>query len=317
MLKPRFAVWVPILAGVGALSHPVYATIYDRLLFKNKYPGLHFAEVVENRSGTIGVTPHGTVFGGGVYDGHFSTDLLNDVNIIVRPFALSAFHPAPQKLLMIGLGSGSWAQVAANHPQVESLTIVEINPGYLQLVAHHAQVASLLRNARVRIVIDDGRRWLMCNRQEKFDVILMNTSFYWRNHSSNLLSAEFLSIAKQHLKPGGVFFYNTTGSDDAIATGLSVFPFGLRVVNALAVSDSPLVLDRSRWKAVLLNYVIDGKHVVDAGDPGQVEKLDEVVNLPDKAPANGFRFIETNSELRRRMVNRLIITDDNMGLEWR
>lgn len=38
-------------------SHPLFATIYDRLLFKKAYPLLHFDQVIENRSGTIGVTP--------------------------------------------------------------------------------------------------------------------------------------------------------------------------------------------------------------------------------------------------------------------
>jgi spermidine synthase len=86
---------------------------------------------------------------------------LHDVNMIVRPYGLSAFQSAPHRVLMIGLGSGSWAQVVANHPQVEELTVVEINPGYLHLIPEQPTVASLLRNPKVRIVIDDGRRWLM------------------------------------------------------------------------------------------------------------------------------------------------------------
>ena len=39
---------------------------------------------------------------------------------------------------MIGLSSGSWAQVIANDPDVASLTVVEINPGYLSLIAQGA-----------------------------------------------------------------------------------------------------------------------------------------------------------------------------------
>jgi predicted membrane-bound spermidine synthase len=92
-------------------------------------------KVVENRSGIITVDRTGTVFGNGMYDGRFTTDLVRDTNGIVRPYALSLFHPAPRDVLMIGLSSGSWAQVIANNPAVASLTIVEINPGYVQLVA--------------------------------------------------------------------------------------------------------------------------------------------------------------------------------------
>src|SRR5437764_1948859 len=197
---------------------------------------------------------------------------------------------------MIGRGSRSWAQVVDSHPQVEDITIVEINPGYLQLIASHPAVASLLRNEKVHITIDDGRRWLLQNGERKFDVIVMNTTYYWRSHASNLLSAEFLQIVRRHLNSGGVFFYNTTGSDDAIATGLSVFPYGLRIVNALAVSDSPLVLDRTRWKAVLLRYVVDGKPVIDATDRIELKELDEIVNIPEDPTGRVSPSVENNDQ---------------------
>lgn len=298
-------------------ARPLFRTLYDRLLFKNKYPASHFQEVVETRSGTIGVTPGGTLFGGGVYDGRFNIDLLHDVNIILRPYALSAFHPAPHRVLMIGLGSGSWGQVVANHPQVESLTIVEINSGYLKLIPEYPTIRTLLHNPKVHIVIDDGRRWLLWNRQTKFDAIVMNTTFYWRNHVSTLLSVEFLQVAREHLEPGGVLFYNTTGSEDAIATALAVYPYAWRFVNALAVSDSPLVFDRTRWRAVLLSYVIDGKHVIDASDPNQMKKVDEITGIPEDPTGRTLNSVENNNHLRSRLQKRLIITDDNMGLEWR
>ncbi len=303
--------------GLVLATRPVFGNIYDRLLYKSLFPTAHFQQVVENCSGVIGVTPDGTVFGGGVYDGRFSTDLLHDRNIIVRPYGLSAFHAAPHHVLMIGLGSGSWAQVVGNHPQVERLTVVEINPGYLELIPQHPAVASLLSNPKVSISIDDGRRWLVRHPREKFDAIVMNTTFHWRNHVSNLLSVEFLQIARLHLEPGGVLFYNTTGSDDVMATGLSVYPYALRFANALAVSDSPLLMDRARWKSVLLRYVIDGRPVVDANDPEQVEHLNEIVNIPEDPTGRTLNSVERNDQLRARLHGRLMITDDNMGLEWR
>jgi spermidine synthase len=218
---------------------------------------------------------------------------------------------------MIGLGSGSWAQVVANHPQVEELTIIEINPGYLKLIPEQPAVASLLRNPKVRIVIDDGRRWLSWNRTAKYDAVVMNTTFHWRNHTSNLLSVEFLQIARAHLNPGGVLFYNTTGSEDVMATALSVYPYAMRFVNCIAASDSPLLFDRERWRAALLSYVIDGKHVIDAGDPNQMKALEEIVGIPDDPTGRTMLSFETNDQLRSRLQNRLIITDDNMGTEWR
>ena len=86
------------------------------------------------------------------------------------------------------------------------------------------------------------------------------------------------------------FSYNTTGSEDAIATALAVYPYALRLVNAVAVSDTPLVFDRVRWRAVLLNYVIDGKHVIEANDPKQLKKLDEIVKHPRGLYWTQFQF---------------------------
>jgi len=298
-------------------SRPVLSTIYDRLLFKNQYPKVRFQQVAEGRSGTIGVTPNGVLFGGGVYDGQFNVDLMHDVNMVARPYALSAFHPAPRHVLMIGLGSGSWAQIVANQPQLEELTVVEINPGYLKLIPQYPGVASLLRNPKVKITIDDGRRWLLRNPGQRFDAIVMNTTFHWRNHASSLLSVEFLRMARQHLNRGGVLFYNTTGSEDAVATGLATYPHALRFLNCLAVSDSPLTFDRVRWKSVLLSYVIDGKHAIDSNDPKQMERLNELVNINEDPTGRQSFSIENDDQLRKRLPGRLIITDDNMGAEWR
>ncbi len=309
-----FGISIALLVVVG--SRPIFSTIYDRLLFKNQYPKVHFRQVVEGRSGTIGVTPNGAVFGGGVYDGRFNVDLMHDVNMVARPFALSAFHPAPRRVLMIGLGSGSWAQVVVNQPLVEELTVVEINPGYLKLIPQYPAVSSLLGNPKVRIIIDDGRRWLMRNPSQRFDAIVMNTTFHWRNHVSSLLSVDFLEMARQHLNPGGVLFYNTTGSEDVVATGLAVYPYAVRFLNCLAVSDSPIAFDRTRWRAVLLDYVIDGKHVIDANDPKQMARLDEIVNIKEDPTGQQPFSIENNDQLRKRLQGRLIITDDNMGTEW-
>jgi spermidine synthase len=119
--------------------------------------------VVENRNGVIAVTGNNAVFGNGVYDGYFNVDPAPDVNFVVRAYALSFFHPAPKRILMIGLSSGSWAQILVNHPLAESPDVIEINSGYLQLIPQYPVVNSLLRNPRVHIYLDDGRRWLLAH----------------------------------------------------------------------------------------------------------------------------------------------------------
>jgi hypothetical protein len=252
------------------------------------------------------------VFGGGVYDGIISTNLVNDVNLIYRAYALVVLHPHPKDVLMVGLSTGAWAQVIANNPEVKTITIVEINPGYLQIIPQHPEVSSLLHNPKVKIVIDDGRRWLVGHPDRKFDAIVMNTSQHWLANISNLLSVDFLKLARQHLEPGGILYYNTTSSSEALLSGLTVFPYGLRVTNFLAVSDSPIRFDQERLKAALANYKIDGEPVFDLNNPAHRAALDRLLTLSTD-PVN----LETGDSMRARFQGVRLITDDNMGVEWR
>jgi spermidine synthase len=317
---PRVASLGAVVAAIIIIVScvPLYSLLYERLIFGAREEGrISFAHIVENRNGMIGVTREDAVFGGGVYDGYFNVNPLHDVNLVVRAFALSAFHAAPKHILVIGLASGSWAQVFANHPQVESLDIVEINPGYLQLIAKYPAVSSLLQNPKVHVYVDDGRRWLLAHPSAHYDVIVANTTYHWRDHSTGLLSAEYFRLVRPHLNPGGVYYFNTTESDETMVTALSVFPFGLRVINFLVVSDSPIRIDSQRWLSELRRYNIDGKAIFNAGDPIAEKTLNAYSLLADSASMPPrFLGMEISDSLRARLNSRANITDDNMGWEW-
>ena len=100
----------------------------------------------------------------------------------------------------------------------------------------------------IHIVIDDGRRWLLGHPDRRFDFILMNTTWHYRAHVSNLLSTEFMGLMREHLNRGGIAYYNTTYSGDALVTGATAFPYALRINSFLAVSNSPITLDKSLWR---------------------------------------------------------------------
>jgi len=307
---------VLILLPVASRFYPL---LFERLIFGTRPEASDpFVHVVENRNGVIAVTRGTAGFGGGVYDGNFNIDPANDVNFVIRPYSLASFVPDPKRIFVVGLASGSWAQILANHPQLQAMDVVEINPGHLQLISQYAEVRSVLRNPKVRIYIDDARRWLVAHPAERYDAIVANGSYHWRDHSTHLLSAEFMQLIRAHLKPGGIYFYNTTESDDAIATGLHVFPYGLRVLNFLAVSDSPILVDKARWLNVLRQYRIDGMPVFPAGNPKLELTLKAYMAFADSV--NGpprFMGMEYSDSLNARLGGRLIFTEDNMGWEWR
>jgi SAM-dependent methyltransferase len=264
-----------------------------------------FAQVVENRSGIITVDATGTVFGHGMYDGRFNVDPVDDTNGILRAYALALVHPAPRDVLVVGLSSGSWAQVIANHPDVATVTVVEINPGAVALVRREPAVASLLANPKVRIETDDARRWLTRHPERRFDAVVSNTTYYFRANASYLLSQEFLALVRSRLKPGGVLLYNTTGSERAQRTGCLSFPHGARFSNQLALSPSPLDVDVDRWHETLRTWRIDGRPAVDPSRSGARRVLEARLAL------------EPCAEILARTAGRTPVTDDNMGSEWR
>jgi len=313
VLATGVALGLLIVFSAGRL----FAQAYERMMYHGEYrSALRFRQIVETNSGVIAVTQDKTVYGGGIYDGKFNVDPKHDTNRIVRAYALSSYHAAPKEVLMIGLSSGSWAQVYANHPQVEKFTIVEINPGYLRLIPQYPEVASVLHNPKVNVVIDDGRRWLLRNPARKFDAIVSNSTYNWRANATNLLSVEFLQLIRAHLNPGGVFFYNTTGSDEVQITGATVFPYGLRMDDFLVLSDSPMQVDRERWRRVLMAYTIDGKPVFDAQQPGDMKTLNgilEYTNVVTEFRPDTMEYIAT---VRQRLQGKRLVTDDNMGTEW-
>ncbi|HET9743971.1 MAG TPA: fused MFS/spermidine synthase [Terriglobales bacterium] len=303
---------------ISAASPKLFYQLYEKLLFKHFYqPALAFRYSTETRSGIVNVLQNDTVWGNGMYDGGINTGLVRDDNYVIRAYAVAAFHPNPEKVLMIGLGSGSWAQVIANFPSLQKMTIVEINPGYLPLIAKDPRVRSLLTNPRVDIEIDDGRRWLLRHPNAQFDVVVMNTSFNWRAHMANLLSADFLRMVRPHLKTGGQLYYNTTAEPRVFATGVRVYPYALRVANFLVVSDSPIVLDKERWRQVLANFAIDGIPLFSPQDPARDAHLNQVVHLCDVFGEDFHVFaLERGDTLRARTAHARTITDDNMGTEW-
>ena len=316
---PAKPMWGLAVLAILAISFaaPTYRNLYGKMIFGPKAAELGYMKhVVENRNGIIAVTADDAVFGGGVYDGYFNIDPLNDKNFVIRAYVLSLFHSHPKHAFMLGLASGSWAQVIINNPEVESLDIVEINPGYLSLIEDYPAVSSLLHNPKIHIYIDDARRWLLAHPDAKYDMMVANTSFHWRDHSSQLLSTDFLDIVKQHLLPGGIYYYNATESPDVFITGLHEFKYGLRVITFLMVSDSPIVLDKTRWFSVLNRYQIDGKKVFDT-DSSRGQLVLAAYNAFADSIKESPRMlgIESGEVLARRLGSRHIITDDNMGAE--
>lgn len=293
-----------LATGATVAAAPLaFDRLWERLALREHDDGSRYARVLENRHGVIAVSADGVVYGGGVYDGAFSTDPLHDRNGIYRAFAVAALHPAPRQVLLVGLGSGSWARVLSSLPGVERLTVVEINPGYLEIIRDEPEVAGLLADPRVEIAVDDGRRWLARHPERRFDVIVANVTLHWRAHATSLLSREFVELARAHLAEGGVYYFNTTFFRPARETALALFANGMQVGTFFAASDAPLAWDGARLERALEETRIGGRPVVDAGRP------EELARARAMGAAAGPPLLRPQPPLR-------VITDDNMLPEW-
>lgn len=310
-----------LVAGTIVVSPLAAASLFDRFYDRITYKSdlatePEFVDVVENKSGVVTVSSQAVVFGGGMYDGIVSVDLIDDRNLLIRPLSLALFHPAPRDVLMIGLATGAWAQIVAANPAVERLTIVEINPGYLQLIRKYDAVRTLLGNPKVEIIIDDGRRWLNRHPGRRFDAIIQNTTWHFRPHVTNLLSAEYLKLAATRLRDGGILMYNTTYSTRAMLTGCTVLPFGLRELNMMVAGNGPLTLDHARLRRMLDELTIDGKPAFDRSDPRQRRRIDDIVAELEAFQDSHGGTMESCDSIKARAKGLRLITDDNMGEEW-
>lgn len=200
----------------------------DQLLMIMAAKPTQIRRIVENKHGIV-VTYRGDdgggdyITGGNVYDGRTNLDPVINSNQINRLTVLSVLQDKPEHVLMIGLSIGTWLKIITTFPGVKHIDVVEINPGYLTAINDYPRQKSGLDDPRVQVHIADGRHWLNIHPTHRYDLIIMNTTYHWRNYSTNLLSQTFLRLVKQHMNPGAVLSYNATGSPDVLKTASTVF----------------------------------------------------------------------------------------------
>ncbi len=140
-------------------------------------------------------------------------------------------HPHPQRVAFIGLATGITAS-AAPALDVAETTVVEIVPEVATAARTHfaAWNDGILDQPNVRLVLDDGRRFLQAT-EDRFDVIVSDLFIPWHAGTSSLYAREMYATVARRLAPGGVFcqwlpLYQLTREEfDVIAhTFLAVFP---------------------------------------------------------------------------------------------
>lgn len=100
-------------------------------------------------------------------------------------------------------------------------------------------------------------------------------------------------------------------------TALTVYPYGLRFMNFVSVSDSPIGVDRERWRQVLGELELDGGRVFDPSRQTHLARLEEVLAMADGMDSGGGAgVLESRESVLARTAGYPVITDDNMATEW-
>jgi spermidine synthase len=114
------------------------------------------------------------------------------------------FHPDPQDVGVIGMGTGVTAGSASLYP-VRRVTVVEIESAMVEGAKFfRSENHAVHDNPKVDIRITDGRLFLR-HHPGAFDVVISEPSNPWLAGVSDLFTVEFFTLGAKALRDGGIF----------------------------------------------------------------------------------------------------------------
>jgi len=133
-------------------------------------------------------------------------------------------HPAPKTVLVIGGGAGGALLQALQHPTLERVDYVELDPAVLDLADKYFPDEWMAARADTRVHIhhEDGRLFLKTTRQV-FDVIIVNLPAPQTAQLNRFYSLEFFREAAGKLGEGGVFSFQLHAAEEYLSPDLSTF----------------------------------------------------------------------------------------------
>jgi len=221
-------------------------------------------------------------------------------------------HKDPKNVLVIGLGSAMTLGSISLHPQLEKLTLIEIEPKVLNIAKnfenynHH-----VLDNPKLRIIFNDGRNFLLTTN-EKFDVITADPIHPWFRGAGYLYTKEYFKLASEHLRPGGIIcqwlpLYELSPRDlkSIVMTFLQNFNYTMLWLThydgELIGSNSPFLIDEKELDRRI-------------SQPPVYEDLKQVM-MGSATEFLSF-FVMGRAGMKRLAEGGIINTDDNLYLEF-
>ncbi len=132
-------------------------------------------------------------------------------------------HPSPRRVLIIGGASTGALAELLKHP-VERIDYVELDPALIRMVGPSLSPAdrAALKDARVRLLHVDGRRWLLTTAQA-YDVILLNLPEPRNAQVNRLYTLEAFRLIRRHLAPQGLLAFAVPSSENYLSAETAYF----------------------------------------------------------------------------------------------
>lgn len=166
-----------------------------------------------------------------------------------------------ERILVIGYGTGAIVEAILKCSEVKEVTIVELSKSVMQNLNKMPMFQRLLKDSRIRIVIEDGRRYL--NKTDtKYDAIMMDPVRSTTAYSNNIYSAEFFRLAKAHLNPRGTIMVWLDNQMELPLTIISVFDQARLYWACCVASSEPLVENEARRKQLMQAFSPDDQSAI-------------------------------------------------------
>jgi spermidine synthase len=231
-IKPgvwRRAAMAVIVAAGGFVLFPLAAPQLEQASLARLWQGFRLIDSRNSRYGNLVVVE--TEGSRSLYENGLVAATVPDAAAAEEAvhFALLE-HPEPRRLLLVGGGINGSLQQALQHPSLEQVDYVELDPAVLDIAERHfgRQWALARADPRVRIHPLDGRLFLKTSH-ETFDVVIINLPEPLTAQLNRFYTEEFCREAARRLAPGGILSFQLPSSENYISPERASF---FRCLNA-------------------------------------------------------------------------------------
>lgn len=202
--------FLPLLLLIGLL----WINRIEFFFRKTQMGGQDLVGLDESRYGVIAVTKSGeqyNFFTNGLYDFSYP-DLYSSEEAVQYALLL---HAEPRNILLVGGGIGNSISQVLEHPSIDNITYVELDPLLFSMGEEHLG-EDLGTKEKLSVIFGDARYYVR-NSPMEYDVIIINLPDPMNAQINRFYTREFFAEAQDILNPGGLLSVRITAPTDIIS----------------------------------------------------------------------------------------------------